>query len=67
MSYQDVYDRLLQAIEQGHHEQQMLVQVTDSTFAYISEYEDTMPEDQVLGLRILLAQAETLIGRYFGM
>lgn len=67
MSYQDVYDQLLQAIEEGYHEQQRLVQVTDSAFAYISEYEDTMPEDEVLGLRILLAQAETLIGRYFGM
>ncbi|HEY9856747.1 MAG TPA: hypothetical protein V6D05_13470 [Stenomitos sp.] len=67
MSYQAVYDRLLLAINQGPHEQQKLVEVTDSTFAYLNEYEDTMPEDEILGLRILLAQAQTLIGRYFGM
>lgn len=67
MSYQTVYDRLLLAINQGYHEQQKLVEVTDSTFAYLNEYEETMPEDQIMGLRVLLAQAETLIGRYFGM
>lgn len=67
MSYQAVYERLLLAINQGYHEQQRLVEVTDQTFAYLSEYEETMQEDEVLGLRVLLAQAETLIGRYFGM
>lgn len=67
MSHQAVYDRLLLAIEQGFHEQQKLVQITDETFAYIAEYEDTLPEEDILGLRILLAQAETMIGRYFGM
>ncbi len=67
MSYQNVYDRLLQAINQGYHEQQKLVEVTDSTFAYLTEYEETMAEDQILSLRILLAEAETQIGRYFGM
>lgn len=67
MSYQAVYERLLLAINQGYHEQQKLVEVTDSTFAYLNEYEDTMAEEEILGLRVLLAQAETLIGRYFGM
>lgn len=66
MSYQTMYDGLLEAIRTGYHEQQRLVQVTDATFAYLNEEEDRLSEDEVLGLRILLAQAETLIGRYFG-
>lgn len=72
MSYLDrtpreMYDALLEAIEQGHYEQQQLVQRTDEAFAYIEAHDERMEAEDVLGLRVLLAQAETLIGRYFGM
>ncbi|MNY38971.1 hypothetical protein D3C86_1736310 [compost metagenome] len=72
MSYLDwtpreMYDALLDAIEQGPFEQQQLVQRTDEAFAFIEAHDERMSAEDVLGLRVLLAQAETLIGRYFGM
>lgn len=67
MSYQDMYEALLEAIQQGPHRQQELVRATEEAYAYLEELGAELEGEQVLGIRILLAQAETLIGRYFGM
>lgn len=66
-TYREMYDALLEAINQGPHEQQQLVQRTDEAFAYLEAHDERLSAEEVLGLRVLLAQAETLIGRYFGM
>lgn len=67
MNPEQMYDALAEAIRRGPHEQQELVRVTEGAYAFLEEREADLRDDQILGLRILLAQAETLIGRYFGM
>lgn len=67
MTYPEIYAELLDAINQGPHEQQRLVQMTDTAYAFLEELDQDLEHDQVLGLRVLIAQAESLIVRYFGM
>jgi hypothetical protein len=37
-----MYDALLEAIEQGPHEQQQLVQRTDEAFAYLEAHDERL-------------------------
>lgn len=67
MSYHDLYAAMLEAIRQGPVEQQQLVRITDEAYAFLESREDTLGEGEILGLRVLIAQAESLIIRYFGM
>lgn len=67
MTYQQQYDCLLEAIRRGPVEQQELVRMTDMAYAFLDEFEEGVTEEEVLGLRVLIAHAESLLIRYFGM
>lgn len=67
MTSEMMYQALNDAIRNGPHEQQELVRITEEAYAFLEETGEGLEGEAVLGLRILLAQAETLIGRYFGM
>jgi hypothetical protein len=66
VTFDEVVAELTEAIRVGYREQQELVRVTDLAFDYLAEHDATLANEQVMELRILLAQAETMIGRYFG-
>lgn len=67
MTHHELYAVLLEAIRQGPVEQQELVRITDEAYAFLEAQEDILGEEEILGLRVLIAQAESLIIRYFGM
>lgn len=66
-AYTETYQRLLQAIQQGYHQQIDLVATMEEAYAFLEEDEAFLSDEEVLSLRILLKQAETMAGRYFGM
>lgn len=65
MSFATVYASLQEAIRLGPHQQIALVQAVDEAYALMDAEE--LSDEQVLSLRVLIAHAEGLIGRYFGM
>ncbi len=65
-SYDEVYDGLKQALASGYKRQIALVGATEAAYELLEIAED-LTDDQVVGLRVLLSQAETQLGRYFGM
>lgn len=67
MTYQEIYAAMLEAIQRGPDEQQELVRLTDETYAFLEIQEDKLSEAEILSLRMLTAQAESMIVRYFGM
>ncbi len=67
MNYEDVRMALEAALRAGHREQIELVGAVDATYEFLEAGGDELSDDQVVTLRILLAQAETQLGRYFGM
>ncbi len=65
MSFETIHETLKEAIRLGPHQQIALVKAVDEAYALMDAEE--LGDDQVLALRILIAHAEGLIGRYFGM
>lgn len=65
-TYQEIYDRLSEALAAGFRRQIDLVSATEAAYEALEENEE-LTDEQMLGLRVLLAQAETQLGRYFGM
>ena len=65
-TYQEIYNSLQMALSAGFRQQIELVRATEAAYELIEESED-LTDEQMLGLRVLLAQAETQLGRYFGM
>ena len=65
MTYELVYQTLNDAIRLGPHQQIALVQAVDEAYALLED--ETLTDEQVLSLKVLIAHAEGLIGRYFGM
>lgn len=63
--YETTYQALAEAIRLGPHQQIALVQAVDQAYAALED--EGLTDEQVLGLRVLIAHAEGLIGRYFGM
>ncbi|MBM3275636.1 MAG: hypothetical protein FJZ00_10815 [Candidatus Sericytochromatia bacterium] len=67
MGYEDVRAALEAALRSGYREQIALVDATEAAYALLDEGDDELGEAEILTLRVLLAQAETQLGRYFGM
>jgi hypothetical protein len=67
MGFDEVRSALEAALRSGHREQIALVGATEAAYALLDEGDDELGEAEALTLRILLAQAETQLGRYFGM
>ena len=65
MTFDIVYASLSEAIKLGPHQQIALVKAVDEAYALLETAE--LADEQVLALRVLIAHAEGLIGRYFGM
>jgi hypothetical protein len=65
--YGEVYAILAEALRTGYRQQIELVQAVESSYSFLEEQEEDLNSEQVLSLRMLLSQAETLLGRYFGM
>lgn len=65
MSYATVYETLSEAIKLGPHQQIALVRAVDEAYALLDA--EDLGDEQTLALRVLIAHAEGLIGRYFGM
>jgi hypothetical protein len=65
MNFETVYRALNEAIRLGPHQQIALVQAVDEAYALMEE--NLLTDEQVLSLKVLIAHAEGLIGRYFGM
>lgn len=66
-TYEQVLQNLEEALRQGHRQQVDLVGAMERTYAFLEENGHELDDQQVLSLRMLLAHAETQIGRYFGM
>jgi hemerythrin-like domain-containing protein len=66
MSSKKQIEDLSLAIKNGPFEQQALLKEVDLTYAYIDLEEEHINDEDLLTLKILLAQAETLLSRYFG-
>lgn len=65
IAFTQTYQTLNDAIRLGPHRQIDLVKAVDEAYA-LMEAED-LTDEQVLSLKVLIAHAENLIGRYFGM
>lgn len=65
IAYQHTYHALAEAIRQGPQRQIALVKAVDEAYALM--HAEDLTDEQVLGLKVLIAHAETMIGRYFGM
>lgn len=66
-TYDEVVRDLEEALRMGHRRQVDLIGAAERAYAFLESAGDELADEQVLGLRMLLAQAETQIGRYFGM
>jgi hypothetical protein len=62
-----IYQALLKALQNAPYEQLELLQQTDITYAFIEEAGDDLSDEDLLSAKILLGEAETILGRYFGM
>ncbi|MBU6430295.1 MAG: hypothetical protein KGR26_14870, partial [Cyanobacteria bacterium REEB65] len=60
-AFQTVYEGLAAALAAGYRRQIDLVAATEAAYELL-EQDDQLTDDQVLGLRVLLAQAETQLG-----
>lgn len=65
-SYRGQLAALKQAIAVAPGEQLALVQATDEAFEFLEVRGAQFTDEEVLELKLLLAHAQTLIGRYFG-
>ncbi len=65
-SYDEVYEGLKQALAAGYKRQIALVAATEAAYELLEIAAD-LTDAQALSLRVLLSQAETQLGRYFGM
>jgi ABC-type nitrate/sulfonate/bicarbonate transport system substrate-binding protein len=66
MTFQEMRAALDQALESGPRDQQHLVATVDAAWAWIEEHPEG-GEEAITDLRVRIAHAESLIGRYFGM
>jgi hypothetical protein len=66
-NYTQTYDHLLLALHHAPGAQLELLAATDAAFAFMNEADESLSDEEVLGLRVLLGQAQTILGRYFGM
>lgn len=66
MTFQEMRAALDQALEAGPRDQQHLVATVDAAWAWIEENPEAGAE-AITDLRVRIAHAESLIGRYFGM
>ena len=66
-AYQTVYGALLDALKVSHDEQLALLAATDAAYAFLEAETPVLSDSQYLGLKVLLGEAETRLGRYFGM
>ncbi len=66
-TYDEVLRDLEAALRLGYREQMALVGSAERAYAFLEEQGETLGDQEVLSIRMLLAQAETQIGRYFGM
>lgn len=63
-----VYETLRKALEDAPYAAQLdLVRITDDTYAFLEAHNESLSDEEYLGLRLLLSQAEGLLTRYFGM
>jgi hypothetical protein len=65
MNFETIHTTLKEAIRLGPHQQIALVHAVDEAYALLEAEELT--DEQVVSLKVLIAHAEGLIGRYFGM
>ncbi|MEB3238518.1 MAG: hypothetical protein VKO64_12970 [Candidatus Sericytochromatia bacterium] len=66
MTFSEMRSTLDQALENGPRDQQRLVAAVDAAWTWLEDHPEA-DEESVRDLRVRLAHAETLIGRYFGM
>lgn len=59
--------RLTAALRDAPHAQIALLEATDRLYAALEEGDEWLSDDQVLSGRLLIAQAEAILTRYFGM
>jgi hypothetical protein len=62
-----IREALETALRAGWREQISLVRAVEEAYAFLDAAQDDLGDAEVMTLRILLAQAETQMGRYFGM
>ncbi|MBM3266300.1 MAG: hypothetical protein FJZ01_01515 [Candidatus Sericytochromatia bacterium] len=67
VNFEEVRKALEEALRAGYREQIDLVGAVDATYEFLEACAEDLSDDQVLTLRVMLAQAETQLGRYFGM
>ena len=65
--FQRMYEKLLGALEVSHAEQQALLQATDEAYVFLDEANESLTDEQYLAIKVVLGEAETRLGRYFGM
>ena len=65
--FKQMYDKLLGALEVSHAEQQALLQATDEAYAFLDAANESLTDEQYLAIKVMLGEAETRLGRYFGM
>lgn len=65
MNFEIIHNTLKDAIRLGPHQQIALVAAVDAAYALMEAEELT--DEQLVSLKVLIAHAEGLIGRYFGM
>ena len=66
-TYDEVLSGLEEALRLGHRRQVELVGATERAYAFLEDSAADLTDQETLALRMALAQAETQIGRYFGM
>lgn len=62
-----VYQTLLEALQKAPYEQLELLAVVDATYAFLEESGEALSDEDWVSAKVLLGQAETILGRYFGM
>jgi len=66
MSYQEVYEGLVAALQETHYDQIALLQAAQRAYELLDASGHSLSEDEYLGLRMILSQAEREISFYFG-
>ena len=62
-----IYQTLLKALQNAPYEQLELLATVDATYAFLDEAGEDLSDEDWLSAKVLLGEAETILGRYFGM
>ncbi|MEB3300167.1 MAG: hypothetical protein VKO21_11865 [Candidatus Sericytochromatia bacterium] len=65
MNFAEIREVLDHALAEGPRAQRALVAAVDASWAWLDAHPEAS-EDEITDLRVRLAHAENLIGRYFG-